>query len=119
MIGWWTPRLPWLRWGGWHGELGRWRPTGVRYGGRRWWCSGAWHGCRGLAGAALAPLAAGLIADRSSLQDAILLICVPTWILCAIFFVFAARAVPGDITVLREQMRERAEHEKALQAGVA
>ncbi len=71
------------------------------------------------AGAALAPLVAGIIADRSSLQDAILLICVSTWILCAIFFVFAARAVPGDIAVLREQMRERAEHEKALQAGAA
>ena len=71
------------------------------------------------AGAALAPLVAGVIADRSSLQDAILLICVSTWILCAIFFIFAARAVPSDIAVLREQMRERAEHEKALQAGAA
>jgi hypothetical protein len=67
------------------------------------------------AGAALAPL----VAHRASLQDAILLICVSTWILCAIFFVFATRAVPGDIAVLREQMRERAEHEKTLQAGAA
>jgi MFS transporter, Spinster family, sphingosine-1-phosphate transporter len=71
------------------------------------------------AGAALAPLVAGVIADRSSLQDAILLICVSTWILCAIFFIFAARAVPGDVAVLREQMRERAEHEKSLHAGAA
>ncbi|MCU0502943.1 MAG: hypothetical protein MUC51_14485, partial [Anaerolineae bacterium] len=71
------------------------------------------------AGAALAPLIAGIIADRSSLQDAILLICVSTWILCAIFFVFAARGVPGDIAVLREQMRERAEHERTLRGGAA
>ncbi len=68
------------------------------------------------AGAALAPLIAGTIADRSSLHDAILVICVSTWILCAFFFTFAARAVPRDINVLRGQMRERAAHEKALVA---
>ena len=38
------------------------------------------------AGAALAPLMAGLIAVRSSLHNAILLICVSTWVLCSIFF---------------------------------
>jgi MFS family permease len=68
------------------------------------------------AGAALAPLIAGAIADRSSLQDAILLICVSTWIMCAFFFIFAARAIPHDIATLRAEMRERAEHEKALSA---
>jgi MFS transporter, Spinster family, sphingosine-1-phosphate transporter len=68
------------------------------------------------AGAALSPLIAGMIADRSSLHDAILLICVSTWILCAIFFAFVARSVPHDIAVLRGQLRERAERERALQA---
>ncbi|MDY6874855.1 MAG: MFS transporter [Chloroflexota bacterium] len=61
------------------------------------------------AGAALAPLMAGLIADRSSLKDAILLICVSTWVLCSIFFAVAAYLVPRDIKVLRQVMRERAE----------
>jgi MFS family permease len=37
-------------------------------------------------GAALAPMIAGLIADRWSLQTAILLICVSTWLLCGIVY---------------------------------
>jgi MFS family permease len=61
------------------------------------------------AGAALAPLMAGLIADRSSLQDAILLICVSTWVLCSLFFALAAYLAPRDIKALRQTMRERAE----------
>ena len=61
------------------------------------------------AGAALAPLMAGLIADRSSLKDAILLICVSTWVLCSLFFALAAYLAPRDIKALRQTMRERAE----------
>ncbi len=68
------------------------------------------------AGAATAPLLAGLIAVRSSLQNAILLICVSAWVLCAFFFIFATLLVPQDIAVLRRQMRERAEQERAAQA---
>jgi MFS family permease len=64
------------------------------------------------AGAALAPLIAGLIADRSSLQNAIMLICVSTWVLCSIFFAFTAYMVPRDIETLRRAMRERAEQER-------
>lgn len=60
-------------------------------------------------GAALAPLIAGLIADVYSLQTAFLLICISAWILCGIFFAMAARYAPGDIAVLRGQMRQRAE----------
>lgn len=71
------------------------------------------------AGAALAPLIAGAIADRSSLHDAILLICVSTWIVCAFFFTFAARTAPYDIAVLRNEMRERAAREKALAEGAS
>lgn len=69
------------------------------------------------AGAALAPLMAGLIAVRSSLHNAILLICVSAWVLCAIFFAVVAYLVPHDIATLRGQLRERAERERALQAG--
>jgi MFS family permease len=68
------------------------------------------------AGAALAPLMAGLIAVRSSLHNAILLICVSTWVLCSIFFAVVAYLVPHDITTLRGQLRERAEQERARQA---
>ena len=60
------------------------------------------------AGAALSPLIAGFIADRSSLGTAILLICVSTWLLCALFFVGVAFVVPGDIRTLRAQMQARA-----------
>jgi MFS family permease len=64
------------------------------------------------AGAALAPLLAGLIAVRSSLQNAILLICVSAWVLCAVLLVPAAYLVPGDIQALRQAMRERAAREQ-------
>jgi MFS family permease len=69
------------------------------------------------AGAVLAPTMAGFIADKSSLGNAILLICVSAWLLCAFFFIFAAYLVPKDIRTLREQMRERADLERAKQAG--
>jgi MFS family permease len=63
-------------------------------------------------GAALAPLLAGVIADRSSLQNAILLICVSTWVVCATLFAWTAYLVPRDIETLRLAMRERAERER-------
>jgi MFS transporter, Spinster family, sphingosine-1-phosphate transporter len=65
-------------------------------------------------GAALSPLIAGFIADRSSLGNAILYICISTWALCALFFVFTARSVPQDIALLRSQLQARAEHERTL-----
>jgi len=64
------------------------------------------------AGAALAPWLAGLIAVRSSLHHAILLICVSTWVLCSIVLACAAYLVPHDISTLRQAMRERAELER-------
>ncbi len=69
------------------------------------------------AGAALAPLLAGLIAMRSSLKAAILIICVSTWILCAAFFAAAAYVVPRDIRTLRDQLHQRAEEERARQGA--
>ena len=67
-------------------------------------------------GAALAPGIAGLIADRSSLKTAFLLICVSTWILCGLFFALVAYFVPKDVATLRGQMRQRAEEERAKAA---
>ena len=60
------------------------------------------------AGAATAPLLAGLIAVRSSLHYAILIVCESAWVLCAIFLVVVAYLVPHDIATLRQAMRERA-----------
>jgi MFS transporter, Spinster family, sphingosine-1-phosphate transporter len=64
-------------------------------------------------GAALAPTLAGLIADRASLHSAILIICVSTWLLCALAFLAVIYLLPRDIGVLRSQMQARAEAERA------
>lgn len=60
-------------------------------------------------GAALSPLLVGLIADRSSLGNAFLIICVSTWLLCAVFFALIGRLIPRDMELLRQEMRRRAE----------
>jgi MFS family permease len=65
------------------------------------------------AGAALAPLLAGLIAVRSSLHNAILIICVSAWVVCGVLFAVTAYLVPRDIGSLRQALRERAEVERA------
>jgi MFS family permease len=69
------------------------------------------------AGAALAPLMAGYIADRegSSLRTAFLVICISTWVLCAIFFAVVAYLLPSDIATLHGQLQARAELERARQ----
>ena len=64
-------------------------------------------------GAALAPLLAGYIARETSLQQAILWICVTTWVLGGIVLAGAAYLVPKDIDTLRSQMKARAEKAKA------
>jgi len=70
------------------------------------------------AGAALAPTIAGAIADAkgSSLRIAFLVICISTWLLCAIFFAAVAKLVPGDIATLHQQLEERAAYEQARQS---
>ena len=68
-------------------------------------------------GAAMAPFLAGLLADRSSLHDAILAICVTAWLIGSVFISLAARAIPRDIDVLRGQMRERADLERGVAAA--
>lgn len=71
------------------------------------------------AGAALAPLLAGLVAVRSSLGNAILLISVSAWLICAFFLALAAYLIPRDITALRQQLQERARQEQLGQAPAA
>ncbi|MCX7681647.1 MAG: MFS transporter [Anaerolineae bacterium] len=68
------------------------------------------------AGAASAPLLAGLIAMHTNLGTAMLAICTPAWLLSALSFGIAARLIPHDMAVLRAQLRERAALERAYQA---
>jgi MFS family permease len=60
------------------------------------------------AGAAFAPLLAGVIADAFDLQTAILSICVTAWLLCFFLYLGALFFVDGDVKALRAQMAERA-----------
>jgi MFS family permease len=64
-------------------------------------------------GAALAPWLAGVIAMRASLHLAIMVICVSTWLACAVLFGAVAYFVPHDIEALRETMRQRAAEQMA------
>lgn len=65
-------------------------------------------------GAALAPLMAGLIAVRSSLQNAILTISVTAWLPGSVILALAAYLAPYDMKILRSQTRLRAESERAI-----
>lgn len=69
--------------------------------------------CIESAGAALAPLIAGRIADQYSLGTAILGICVMAWVICAILFFTVGKYIPEDIRTLRQQLAERAAMGKA------
>jgi MFS family permease len=60
-------------------------------------------------GSAIAPLLAGLIATRMSLHAGILLICIVTWVICAILFAVLARRLPKDIESISQMLKERAE----------
>src|SRR4030065_1335236 len=63
-------------------------------------------------GAASAPLIVGFIADQTSLKNAFLLICISTWILCAIFFFITSIFIKRDIDTLRGEMSQRAANER-------
>ena len=67
------------------------------------------------AGAASAPLIVGMIADRTTLKNAFLMICIFTWVLCALFFFFTSRYIKKDINTLRGEMSDRAEQERKTQ----
>jgi MFS family permease len=60
-------------------------------------------------GSAIAPFLAGIIATRLSLHTAILVICISTWVLCAILFAVLARRLPKDIEAISQTLLERAE----------
>jgi MFS transporter, Spinster family, sphingosine-1-phosphate transporter len=59
-------------------------------------------------GSALAPLIAGIIADRSSLGSSILLICTVAWGICFVVYMVVAKYIPKDIVDLRAGLTERA-----------
>jgi MFS family permease len=63
-------------------------------------------------GAATAPLIVGLIADETSLKNAFLMICIATWLLCAIFFFVTSLFIKKDIDDLRSAMTLRANNER-------
>jgi MFS family permease len=64
------------------------------------------------AGAASAPALAGAIAVDHSLHLAILVICISTWLLCAVLFGVTAVFIPRDVARLRQTMEERAVAER-------
>ena len=59
-------------------------------------------------GAALAPYLAGVIAMRASLHTAIIVICVSTWLACAVLFGAVAYVVPDDVEARGRTMEARA-----------
>ena len=63
-------------------------------------------------GAATAPLIIGLIADQTTLKNAFLLICISTWLLCAVFFFLTTLFINKDINTLRGEMSHRADQER-------
>jgi sugar phosphate permease len=68
-------------------------------------------------GAALAPLMAGLVADATNLETAILVICISAWLLCFVLYLGALFFVPGDIRGLRSQLTQRAEADRAARGA--
>jgi MFS family permease len=70
-------------------------------------------------GAATAPLIVGRIADQTSLKNAFLLICISTWLLCAIFFFITSLFIKNDIDTLRGEMSNRADQERIAQQSAA
>jgi MFS transporter, Spinster family, sphingosine-1-phosphate transporter len=66
-------------------------------------------------GAASAPAIVGWIADMTTLKNAFLLICISTWLVCAIFFFFTSLFIKKDIDILRTEMSHRADRERISQ----
>jgi MFS family permease len=65
-------------------------------------------------GAASAPAIVGLIADQTTLKNAFLIICIATWVVCAIFFFITSRYITQDVDLLRNQLSMRAENEQKI-----
>jgi MFS family permease len=65
-------------------------------------------------GAALAPTLAGAIALATNKQTAITTVCVTAWVLCFFFYLGALFFIGPEAQALRDQMRARADQERAL-----
>lgn len=65
-------------------------------------------------GASSAPILAGLLADATSVGNAILVICTAAWALCVIFLLAAIFFIPKDINALHQQLEERARESARL-----
>jgi MFS family permease len=63
-------------------------------------------------GSATAPLIAGIIADATSVGNAILWISLSAWALCFLFILGAIILIPHDIEAMHRQLEERAAAEK-------
>ncbi len=69
-------------------------------------------------GAALAPLTAGVIADATSMHNAILSTAIIAWGISLVFYIGTLFFIEKDVAVLRRQMAIRAAEEKARQQTV-
>ena len=63
-------------------------------------------------GSAAAPLIAGIIADRFTVGNAILVISLSSWALCFLFILIAIFLIPKDINAMHQQLQQRADAEK-------
>ncbi len=59
-------------------------------------------------GSAAAPLLAGILADKTSVENSILVICIGAWAVCFVFFMFAGIFMPKDMENLKAELRKRA-----------
>lgn len=67
------------------------------------------------AGSCSAPILAGLLADATSVGNAITVICTSAWALCVIFMIGAIIFIPKDIEALHKQLEARAGTVKAAE----
>jgi MFS family permease len=65
-------------------------------------------------GSAAAPLIAGIIADATSVGNAILVISLSSWALCFLFILGAILLIPRDIKTMHQQLADRAAAEKSV-----
>lgn len=65
------------------------------------------------AGSCSAPILAGLLADATSVGNAITVICTSAWGLCVLFMIGAIIFIPKDIESLHKQLEARAEAAKS------
>jgi MFS family permease len=67
-------------------------------------------------GSTSAPILAGMLADATSVGNAITVICTGAWLLCIVFMLAAIFFIPKDIEALHKQLEQRAKESAALPA---